>query len=124
MITLDINAANKIKHMKTIAQTLIDKFNNVVEPQETQKKLSTSKKDLLIHCFRRGVFQVQFKKVNGESAFMIATLNPEAYQSESNFASQKTSSDDTLSVYAIDRGGWRSFKIDNLISMVPDSNFH
>lgn len=110
--------------MKTVAQTLIDKFNNVVEPQENYKKLPKSRKELLIQCFQAGVFQVKFTKVNGEQSTITATLNTEVFNSTPNSSAQRSSNPDTISVYAVDRDGWRSFKIDNLISMIPDPRFH
>lgn len=75
-------------------------------------------KEELRSKFKVGAWVVHFTKVNGESAVMECTLDakliPPWEDSDSETAGQRVEKDMVLPVYALDRGGWRSFRVPNV----------
>ena len=65
-----------------------------------------------------GVVDIKFKKVDGSIRDMKCTLNesliPVDKMPKGN--STKTQSSDTIRIFALDAGDWRSFREENLIS--------
>jgi hypothetical protein len=77
-------------------------------------------RDDMINELRTRPCRVIFRKVNGEERDMMCTLNEE-YMPENSVDtnSDKQSrgySDDTIRVIDINKGEWRSFRIDSVIS--------
>lgn len=65
--------------------------------------------------------EVTFKKVDGELRVMPCTLRPEALPTKVvvEGARTKAPAPGVLSVWCLDRREWRSFRINNVISVVP-----
>jgi hypothetical protein len=76
-------------------------------------------KEQMLSELRAGVCTVSFTKVNGEARVMPCTLVesniPEAAKPK---GSGKEKSDDVVSVFSIDTGAWRSFRVENVTSFV------
>lgn len=76
----------------------------------------TKKRDILVEGLKRNVMKVVFTKVNGEERTMNCTLHhsvlPEKYISEDII--KKKENPDTLSVWDIDKDGWRSFRLESV----------
>jgi len=70
----------------------------------------------LVEGLKRNVIKVTFTKVNGEERVMNCTLHqsvlPEKYISEDII--KKKENPDVLSVWDIDKNGWRSFRLDSV----------
>ena len=73
----------------------------------------------LKELLRQGVYTVTFDKIDGTERVMPCTLNegviPESAQPT---GSGRSRSSDTLSVWAVESQGWRSFKLANVKSVV------
>jgi hypothetical protein len=69
---------------------------------------------------KSSVAEIEFKKVNGDSRIMKATLMTEHLPDQKDieeYISERTQNEDTLAVWDTEKTGWRSFKISNLISI-------
>ena len=64
--------------------------------------------------------EVTFKKVDGALRVMPCTLRPEALPTKSVTEGTRTkaSAPGVLSVWCLDRREWRSFRINNVISVI------
>ena len=80
------------------------------------------KRDALLEDLRNSIVEVTFTKVNGEKRSMRCTLMqhylPESFkQNPSEQEQEKTfhqTNPDTLAVWDLQNGGWRSFRIDSV----------
>ena len=65
--------------------------------------------------------EVTFKKVDGELRVMPCTLRPAALPTKPVTEGTRTKSPTpgVLSVWCLDRREWRSFRVNNVISVVP-----
>ena len=79
-------------------------------------------RDTILNDLRQNVIEVSFTKVNGEDRVMWCTLRadllPESYRTqlteqaaEKNFHKTNT---DTIAAWDVQKGGWRSFRIDSI----------
>ena len=77
-------------------------------------------RDTILKDLRKYVIEVTFTKVNGENRVMRCTLRPELLPSryveqditeETKFHEQNP---DVISAWDIQKGGWRSFRIDSV----------
>ena len=97
--------------MSSIAQILLDKWagNTIGLKEDYRSRLS------------HGVWTVEFTKVDGTAAIMECTLDPKLLPPPHDHLplQQRFEHDDLLSVYAIDRNGWRSFKVANVKACYP-----
>jgi hypothetical protein len=78
------------------------------------------RKELITNMLQRGVCDVRFTKVNGETRNMPCTLQEHvvpAFTGEKKI--KKKQKDDNLSVWCTDRNEWRSFKLANVIEVIP-----
>lgn len=80
-------------------------------------------KQQLQDMLREGVCTVTFTKVkSNEVRVMPCTLNSELIpQSVSEGVRTKKPNDETLSVWCVDKNGWRSFRIENVTEVVQSS---
>lgn len=122
--------------MPSIAQIILDKFNGVetdvqsastaAESREVDSKkavqapLTESEeraKTALQNALRKGIWMIDYNKVDGTPATMECTLDeqyiPRAPQG-SSIDSNRSKPAHLLAVYATDRAGWRSFAIRNV----------
>jgi len=72
---------------------------------------------MLLEDLKRGVVEVHFTKVNGENRVMRCTLMPQLLPPNHDIKEEvefhKTNLD-VLAVWDTQKGGWRSFKLDNI----------
>lgn len=75
-----------------------------------------TKREILVEGLQNNVMRVLFTKVNGDERVMNCTLHdsvlPEKYISEDII--KKKENPDTISVWDIDKNGWRSFRLDSI----------
>lgn len=71
----------------------------------------------IVNMLHKGVVQVAFTKVNGEQRVMHCTLKedllPEKVPAHEETATRATNPD-VLSVWDVEKSGWRSFRWDSL----------
>ena len=77
-----------------------------------------SKRDTIVAFLKEGVLEVRFKKVDGSDRVMLCTLDPDRLpeQTEEEKARAAKKNDSVLSVWDVEKEGWRSFKVDNVYS--------
>lgn len=65
--------------------------------------------------------EVTFKKVDGDLRVMPCTLRTEALPERSLSENKRTreSNPNVISVWSLDRREWRSFRVDNVVSIIP-----
>jgi hypothetical protein len=92
-----------------------------MDNREEQRLLDFRNK--LLEDLRNNVIEITFNKINGETRVMKATLMPkhmppsynqkiEEQQEEKNFHKQNPN---TIAVWDIQKGGWRSFRIESVV---------
>ena len=69
--------------------------------------------ETLTSLIKSNIMEVTFTKVNGEKRTMNCTLI-ENYLPTYNEASTRKKNEDVLSVWDVDKGGWRSFRKDSI----------
>jgi len=77
-----------------------------------------AKRELLVQLLTENICIVKFTKVDGEMREMPCTLN-EKHLPPRELKEEKThkESNTSLSVWCMDKSAWRSFRIDNVISV-------
>ena len=79
--------------------------------------MKRTKREILVEGLKRNVMKVVFIKINGDERVMNCTLHqsvlPEKYISEDII--KKKDNPDTISVWDIDKNGWRSFRLDSIV---------
>lgn len=94
-----------------IATALIDGI-----PVEQQLIEETARnKSELASQLKLGTWVVEFTKVDGSQAIMECTLDPKLLPETEQKESVRQDIPSTLRVYSVDRQGWRSFRVDNVI---------
>lgn len=80
---------------------------------------ATAKKEEYRSQLKRGVWYVNFTKVDGTPAMMECTLDPRYLPPEDpqDIGTKAAANPTVLRVYALDRSGWRSFKVLNVLSI-------
>ena len=75
-------------------------------------------KELILQSLREGVVTVKFTKKDGTERDMKCTLQ-ESYIApyEKKTDREKTSNENNISVWDIENQGWRSFRVDSVISI-------
>ena len=75
-------------------------------------------KDIILQSLREGVVTVKFTKKDGTERDMKCTLQ-ESYIApyEKKTEREKTANDNNISVWDIENQGWRSFRVDSVISI-------
>lgn len=84
-----------------------------------------TRRELITKMLRQGVCEVTFTKINGETRFMPCTLStdivPPTIITESESAKRKKQPNESnMSVWCIDKNEWRSFKLANVIEVIPN----
>jgi hypothetical protein len=76
-------------------------------------------KEVIYDALRSGICEVTFTKVNGEKRVMPCTLNSDIVPPTKveQLRESKKRSDDVISVWCTDKHAWRSFKLENFISI-------
>ena len=125
--------------MPSIAQTLLDKYNGVVDVVQSAVSNAADKgiavlhaatephvmsesqlknKEMLRNTLRNGSWMIDYTKVDGTSATMECTLDPALMPSQVSLMEtpkvKKPEQSHLLAVYATDRQGWRSFVTNNV----------
>jgi hypothetical protein len=74
-------------------------------------------KEALQKLLREGVSEITFTKTNGETRVMKCTLSSQ-YITDDGFAnSTRKQNPDVLSVWDVDLGEWRSFRLENVTTV-------
>lgn len=133
--------------MPSLAQTLLDKYNGVVDnvqaaigsvadqgikalqpkatnvPRAPLTEEQVRAKDMIRNALRKGVWVVHFNKVDGTPAIMECTLDHDLLPPQTLIAGTEKPrapmAEHLLSVYATDRQGWRSFLVTNVTKIEP-----
>lgn len=87
------------------------------EQEARQQALALEAKEQLATTMKQGVWVIEFTKVDGTPATMECTLDPDILAQAGELhetTSTRESNPTVLRVYAVDRQGWRSFKVLNL----------
>jgi hypothetical protein len=71
--------------------------------------------ETLKELLKGNVVEVKFTKVSGEERVMKCTLQ-ESHLPVSTGESTRKKNDEVLSVWDIDNSGWRSFRLDSIVS--------
>jgi hypothetical protein len=67
-----------------------------------------------------GVYSVTFTKADGTTREMLCTLKEEFLpEVNPDTASSRKENDDVVNVWDVEKDGWRSFRIDSVISFEP-----
>lgn len=87
------------------------------------KESTETRREKLVEMLTRGVYDVTFTKVNGEIRCMPCTLRsdiiPAIEPKENKQDQKKKNNPDNMSVWCINKKEWRSFKIANVIEVIP-----
>ena len=80
--------------------------------------MQTISKSNLVNMLQNGIMSVKFTKADGSERIMRCTLN-ETYIKpyEKKTDREKTINDNILSVWDIEKEGWRSFNLDSIIDI-------
>ncbi len=110
----------------------IDVLNNIINGQPIGKQLysdalpaellqeATSRKEEYRSRLQHGVWMVEFMKVDGTPAVMEATLDRRYLPPGEELEDTGTKAADNptvLRVFAVDRDGWRSFRVLNVTKL-------
>lgn len=74
-------------------------------------------KNELEYILKNSTLNIQFKKLNDEVRTMFCTLKESFLPEIKNKNDNKNNNEDLLVVWDIDKNGWRSLRISNLISV-------
>jgi hypothetical protein len=77
---------------------------------------SSSQADFLTTLLRENVVNVVFVKNDGTERVMNCTLKPDLLPERTEFTSTRKSNPDVMSVWDLDNAGWRSFRLDSIIT--------
>jgi WYL_2, Sm-like SH3 beta-barrel fold len=129
--------------MPSIAQTLLNKYNGVVDvvqaavtqaadqgiaavhkatqpkPKIIMTESQLRNKEMLRTTLKNGAWMIDFTKLDGTPTTMECTLDsslipPSPVSAPLQNAPRQETAEHLLAVYAIDRGGWRSFATNNV----------
>jgi hypothetical protein len=73
-----------------------------------------TKRDVLVEGLKNNLMKVVFTKVNGDERIMNCTLHESILPEPTTVKVDKKTNQDTVSVWDIDKGGWRSFRVDSI----------
>lgn len=102
---------------KSLTQIVLDKMNGVQEapPVPTMAQTDPQAKANLMQQLAHGVLVVEFTKISGEKSMMECTLDPRLLPPKDDKQNKRVDQPHLIHVYAVDRGGWRSFAVNNVI---------
>ena len=78
-------------------------------------------RETIINLLTEQVIEVTFTKKDGSTRVMLATLDDD-YLPESTGSSSSAVNLETVTVWDIEESAWRSFRIDNILSIEYDYN--
>lgn len=84
-------------------------MNETIEISTEEEQRNT-----LLRLLKNGIWVVEFIKVDGTPSTMELTLDPKIQPDLIAENSGEAGSTRTIRAYAVDRGGWRSFVVNNL----------
>ena len=74
----------------------------------------------LLDALHNGILQVRFVKVNGEERIMTCTLAPEYLpkdiREEETHKRTRKENPEVISAWDTNKGAWRSFRLENVLS--------
>ena len=75
-------------------------------------------KSYLLDSLRSDVVVIQFTKTDGTERFMTCTLKEDLIEKyEKKTDREKAVNEDVISVWDVEKNGWRSFRYDSVISV-------
>ena len=85
-------------------------------------------RDTVLKDLRENVIEVTFNKVNGDQRLMRCTLKPnllpESYQKDEGEEKKfHRENENVISAWDIQKGGWRSFRIDSVTYVQVIDNY-
>lgn len=88
-------------------------------------------RDTLLNDLRKNVIEVTFTKVNGEQRLMRCTLRPEllpasfrdSLEEQNSEKSFHNTNPDVIAAWDVQKGGWRSFRIDSVTYVQVIDNY-
>ena len=72
------------------------------------------KRKIMVEGLKRNLVKVVFTKGNGEERIMNCTLHDSVLPEPNITETKKKVNPDTISVWDVDNGGWRSFRLDSI----------
>ncbi|MBT7523773.1 MAG: DUF2693 domain-containing protein [Gammaproteobacteria bacterium] len=72
------------------------------------------KREILVEGLKNNLVKVVFTKVNGDERTMNCTLHDSVLPEPNITETKKKVNPDTISVWDVDNGGWRSFRLDSI----------
>jgi hypothetical protein len=82
----------------------------------TESSSSSDKYPTLHLALSTGVVRLSFKKKDGETREMLCTLNDDLLPKKEVEAKERKKNPDVLAVWDCEKEGWRSFRIDSIIT--------
>ena len=82
---------------------------------------SSSQANFLTNLLRENVVNVVFVKNDGTERVMNCTLKPDLLPEHTESTSTRKSNPDVMSVWDLDNAGWRSFRLDSIITFTVGS---
>ena len=73
------------------------------------------KRDTLVKNLQSRAMRITFTKVNGEERIMDCTL--QEHMIPATDPNNRKQNEDVLPVFDINKGGWRSFRLDSIINV-------
>jgi hypothetical protein len=77
---------------------------------------SSSQANYLTGLLHEHVVNVVFIKADGTERIMNCTLRPDLLPEQTESTSTRKSNPDVMSVWDLDNAGWRSFRLDSIIT--------
>ena len=77
---------------------------------------SSSQANFLTNLLRENVVNVVFVKNDGTERVMNCTLKSDLLPEQTESTSTRKSNPDVMSVWDLDNAGWRSFRLDSIIT--------
>jgi hypothetical protein len=82
--------------------------------EEVEAITEEEQRNSLLKLLKNGIWVIEFIKVDGSPSTMELTLDPKVVPDIIAENSGEAGSVRTIRAYAVDRGGWRSFVVNNL----------
>lgn len=80
-------------------------------------------KEYLRERLQAGIMRVTFDKVNGDRRIMTCTLQEQYLPALVSWPSERPEPKDSLAVWDLNANGWRSFRLDKVISIEEGVTF-
>lgn len=101
--------------MQSVISTVLQNMGNETTTRPLSAPRVQHNHQVIKNALHVGVWIVEFKKVDGTPAIMECTLDPRLLPAaEAKTSGHAVETAETVRVYALDRAGWRSFRVANV----------